>query len=144
MARIAQRPFPNPPETPDVGLMVAQDADMAAVAAKAVARIAEAWRLRNEEAAAVLDVSARTWNRMKTGRWTGRLSRDQLLRASGIVGLYKALHLYFSDRLADDWVRLPNSGPAFANRSPLEAMIAGGLPAILSTRDYVDALRGGV
>jgi hypothetical protein len=81
---------------------------------------------------------------MKTGGWSGRLSRDQLLRASGVVGLYKALHLYFSDILADEWVRLPNAGPAFASRRPLDAMIDGGLPAILSTRDYVDALRGGV
>ena len=118
--------------------------EVATVAAKAFARIAEAWALRNEEAANLLDVSARTWARMKTGIWSGRLSRDQLLRASGIIGLYKALHLYFSDALADEWVRLPNAGPTFANRRPLDAMIDGGLPAILSTRDYVDALRGGV
>jgi uncharacterized protein (DUF2384 family) len=144
MASTTHRSNRTAPETPDAAAPAGHGADMAAVAAKAVARIAEAWRLRNEEAAAVLDVSPRTWNRMKTGHWTGRLSRDQLLRASGIVGLYKALHLYFSDRLADDWVRLPNAGPAFANRSPLDAMIDGGLPAILSTRDYVDALRGGV
>ncbi|MDN2579350.1 antitoxin Xre-like helix-turn-helix domain-containing protein [Aquibium sp. ELW1220] len=119
-------------------------AEAATVAAKAFARIAEAWRLRNEEAGRLLDVSGRTWNRMKTGDWSGRLSQDQLLRASGVIGLYKALHLYFGDALADDWVRLPNAGPAFANRRPLDAMIEGGLPAILSTRDYVDALRGGV
>ena len=119
-------------------------AETAAVAAKAFVRIAEAWRLRNEEAANLLDVSARTWNRMKTGEWSGRLSRDQLLRTSGVVGLYKALHLYFSDALADEWVRLPNAGPSFGNRPPLDAKIGGGLPAILSTRDYVDALRGGV
>ena len=118
--------------------------EVAAVAAKACVRLAEAWKRRNEDAASLLDVSARTWNRMKTGDWSGRLSRDQLLRASGIVGLYKALHLYFGEALADEWVRLPNAGPAFANRKPLESMIDGGLPAILSTRDYVDALRGGV
>jgi len=119
-------------------------AEVAAVATKAFARIAEAWQLRNEDAGRLLDVSGRTWNRMKTGTWSGRLSHDQLLRASGAVGLYKALHLYFGDTLADEWVRLPNAGPAFANRRPLDIMIDGGLPAILSTRDYVDALRGGV
>ncbi|WP_187972229.1 antitoxin Xre-like helix-turn-helix domain-containing protein [Aquibium microcysteis] len=119
-------------------------AEAAAVAAKAFVRIAEAWRLRGDDAANLLDVSGRTWNRMKAGGWSGRLSRDQMLRASGVVGLYKALHLYFSEPLADDWVRLPNAGPAFGNRSPLDAMIDGGLPAILSTRDHVDALRGGV
>ncbi len=123
---------------------VRNEAATAAVAAKAYSRIAEAWRLRNEDAAGLLDVSARTWNRMKTGEWTGRLSRDQLLRASGLIGLYKALHLYFGEALADEWVRLPNSGPSFANRRPVDVMISDGLPGILATRDYVDALRGGV
>ncbi|MFN3546471.1 MAG: antitoxin Xre-like helix-turn-helix domain-containing protein [Mesorhizobium sp.] len=138
---MAQAAFADKIQT---GVLPHGDAEIAVVAAKAFVRIAEAWRLRNEEAANLLDVSARTWNRMKTGEWSGRLSRDQLLRTSGVVGLYKALHLYFSDPLADEWVRLPNAGPAFANRRPLDAMIDGGLPAILSTRDYVDALRGGV
>jgi len=132
----------SPP--PGQGALLHGNAEAAALAAKALARIAEAWRLRNEEAGRLLDVSGRTWNRMKTGAWSGRLSQDQMLRASGVIGLYKALHLYFADALADDWVRLPNAGPAFANRRPLDAMIEGGLPAILSTRDYVDALRGGV
>jgi uncharacterized protein (DUF2384 family) len=126
------------------GVPMRDNAEVAAVAAKAFVRIAQAWKLRNEDAGRLLDVSGRTWNRMKTGAWSGRLSRDQLLRASGVVGLYKALHLYFGDALADEWVRLPNAGPAFANRRPLDAMIDGGLPAILTTRDYVDALRGGV
>ena len=120
------------------------NAEVAAVAVKAFVRIADAWQLRNEDAGRLIDVSGRTWNRMKTGDWSGRLSQDQLLRASGVIGLYKALHLYFGEPLADDWVRLPNAGPSFASRRPLDAMIDGGLPAILSTRDYVDALRGGV
>ena len=30
------------------------------------------------------------------------------------------------------------------NHSPIDYMKAGGLPAILETRDYVDALRGGL
>ena len=118
--------------------------DVAATAAKALARIAEAWRLRNEDAARLVDVSARTWNRIKHGAWSGRLSQDQLLRASGVIGLYKALHLYFSDDLADEWVTLRNTGPSFGGRTPLEIMIEGGLPAIMATRDHVDALRGGV
>ncbi len=131
-ARADARPYPSRDEGPAM-----------AVAAKAFVRVAEAWMLRNHEAAGLLDVSPRTWNRMKTGDWSGRLSRDQLLRASGLIGLYKALHLYFSEALADEWVRLANSGPAYANRRPLDVMVSEGLPGILATRDYVDALRGG-
>jgi uncharacterized protein (DUF2384 family) len=114
------------------------------VAVKAYARIADFWKLRNEEAAELVDVSPRTWARIKAGNWSGRLSRDQMLRISGVVGLYKALHLYFSDRLADDWVQLPNAGANFGGHKPLSRMTQGGLPAIMQTRDYVDALRGGV
>ena len=117
---------------------------VAGAAAKAYARIAAAWRLRNDEAAGLIDVSPRTWARMKAGNWSGRLSKDQLLRISGVTGLYKALHLYFSDPLADEWVGLANAGPSFGGHTPKDVMIASGLPAILQTRDYVDALRGGV
>jgi uncharacterized protein (DUF2384 family) len=114
------------------------------VAVKAYARIADAWKLRNDEAANLIDVSPRTWSRIKTGTWSGQLSKDQLMRVSGISGLYKALHLYFSDTLADEWVSLANTGPSFGGRAPVKVMIDSGLPAILQTRDYVDALRGGV
>ena len=130
---------------PPGGGLAAYDNDrIAGVAVKAYARIADAWGLNNQAAAELIAVSLRTWARMKTGRWTGRLNRDQLMRVSAITGLYKALHLYFSDALADRWVNLRNTGPLFAGREPIEAMIEGGLPAIMETRNYVDAVRGGV
>ena len=117
---------------------------VARVAAKAYARVLAAWRLGNADAAALLAVSPRTWSRMKAPGWSGRLSKDQLMRVSAVTGLYKALHLYFSDALADQWVTMANAGPTFGGRPPVEKMIDGGLPAMLETRDYVDALRGGV
>ena len=45
--------------------------------------------------------------------------------------------------LANRWPKLTNSGAPFLNRTPVDYMKAGGLPAILETRGYVDALRGG-
>ncbi|AKI01455.1 Protein of unknown function (DUF2384) [Hoeflea sp. IMCC20628] len=66
------------------------------------------------------------------------------MRVSAVTGLYKGLHLYFSDELADRWVTMRNTGPLFDGRTPLEAMIEGGLPTILATRNHIDALRGGV
>lgn len=117
---------------------------IASVAAKAYARIIAAWNLRNEDAAELIAVSSRTWSRIKSQEWSGRLSKDQLMRISAITGLYKALHLYFGDELADKWITLNNTGPTFSGRTPTEKMIDGGLPAIMETRDYVDALRGGV
>lgn len=119
-------------------------AEDARVAVAAMRRIAEAWALTGEEAAALVDVSPRTWARMKAGAWTGRLTGDRMLRISGLVGLYKGLHLYFSDPLADAWPKRPNAGPVFGGRAPVAAMQAGGLPAILAARNYVDAIRGGL
>ena len=113
------------------------------VAAKAYARLATAWHLNNGVAAELISVSPRTWARMKTGNWSGKLNRDQMMRVSALTGLYKALHLYFSDDLADQWPNLRNTGPMFAGRDPISAMIDGGLPTMLDVRNYVDAIRGG-
>lgn len=121
-----------------------QERDLDAVAIKAFRRLAEAWALTNEEAAALADVAPRTWTRIKQDDWTGRLGQDQRLRVSALVGLYKGLHLYFSDGLADRWVKRQNEGPLFRGASPLAFMREGGLPAIMQTRNYLDAVRGGV
>ncbi|MBU2485795.1 MAG: DUF2384 domain-containing protein [Alphaproteobacteria bacterium] len=126
-----------------VSLAAIDPARIARVSATAFSRIAEAWRLGGEAAAQLLDISPRTFARMKAGDWSGRLSRDQLMRVSAVTGLYKGLHLYFSDELADRWVSMRNTGPLFDGRAPIEAMIEGGLPAILATRSHIDALRGG-
>lgn len=118
--------------------------DLDAVGMKAYRRLVTFWGLGNGEAAALIDTTPRTWARMKKESWAGALSQDQRLRLSALIGLYKGLHLYFSEPLADRWVRLPNTGPLFDGSSPLDTMIAGGLPTILKTRVYVDALRGGM
>ena len=92
---------------------------MALAGLEAFRRLTALWSLSNEEAAALLDVTDRTWSRMKKPGWSGRVSQDQLLRLSALVGLYKALHLYFSDSLADRWPSLPNTGPCSKAHPPL-------------------------
>ncbi|PPD09629.1 MAG: DUF2384 domain-containing protein, partial [Methylocystis sp.] len=54
------------------------------------------------------------------------------------------LRLLFSEPLSDEWVRLPNKGPLYGGRRPLDAMIEGGIPKMLEVRRYIDALRGGL
>jgi hypothetical protein len=125
----------------------AREADRARLTPAALAalrRLAEAWALTREEAAALLGASESTWDRIRRGDWQQTLSQDQLTRVSAAVGLFKALHLLFADDMADRWVRLRNTGPLFANRSPLEAMVEGGIPGMIEIRQYVDALRGGL
>lgn len=114
------------------------------VAIKAMARIARQWRLKGDESAALLGVSTSTWDRMTAGKWGQSLSQDQLTRVSAIAGVFKGLHLLFADEMADRWTRLRNKGPLFENRTPIDAMIEGGIPMMLDVRRHVDALRGGL
>lgn len=122
----------------------ASPADLRSVALKAYARIVEAWSLTGREAANLADMSESTWKRAKKPGFGGELSKDQLLRLSALLGLFKSLELYFSETIATQWVKLPNQGPEFSGQRPLDAMIEGGLPKIIDVRRYVDALRGGV
>lgn len=113
-------------------------------AVKAVLRLVDAWDGSNAEGAALLGVSESTWDRMKAGTWEGTLSQDQLTRASALMGLFKGLHLLFADNMADRWPKLANTAPVFDRLSPVQAMIVGGIPRMLETRQYIDALRGGL
>lgn len=109
-----------------------------------VRRLADAWKLTGDEAAALLGVSNSTWDRIRAGTWRNVLSQDQLTRVSALVGAFKGLNLLFADGMADRWPRLRNSGPLFDNLSPIERMMEGGIPAMIEIRRYVDGLRGGL
>ncbi len=115
-----------------------------AVALKAYARVADAWSLTQKEAAALADMSESTWKRARKPGFAGELTKDQLLRLSAVIGIYKALELYFSAPLAQEWFTRPNTGPLFGGARPIDTAIDGGLPQILAVRTYLDALRGGV
>ncbi|HEY9566531.1 MAG TPA: antitoxin Xre-like helix-turn-helix domain-containing protein [Thalassobaculum sp.] len=117
---------------------------LTAPALKALVRLMAAWRVTNEQAAALLGVSPSTWDRIRYGRWNQTLSQDQFMRASALIGIFKGLHLLFIDELADDWPTLRNRGPLFENLTPVESMIEGGIPQMLDVRGHVDALRGGL
>lgn len=117
---------------------------LTAAASKAVLRLVEAWGGSNAEGAALLGVSESTWDRIKSGRWDGVLSQDQLTRASALIGVFKGLHLLFADGMADRWPRLANRGPIFDGMTPIQVMITGGIPRMLETRQYIDGLRGGL
>ncbi|WP_210259953.1 MbcA/ParS/Xre antitoxin family protein [Martelella sp. HB161492] len=113
------------------------------VALKAYARIAEAWGLSLKQAAGLADMSESTWKRARKPDFAGELTKDQLLRLSAVIGIYKSLELYFSEPLARSWFTRPNTGPLFGGSRPIDTAIEGGLPQILSVRTYLDALRGG-
>lgn len=137
----------QPPALPDELQTFALEKDrtrLTGAAVKAVIRLVEAWKGSNAEGAALLGVSESTWDRMKAGKWDGVLGQDQLTRASALIGVFKGLHLLFADSMADRWPKLPNRGPVFDRMTPVQAMIVGGIPRMLETRQYIDALRGGL
>ncbi|MEZ5797768.1 MAG: MbcA/ParS/Xre antitoxin family protein [Paracoccaceae bacterium] len=126
-----------------IAARIPEPARMTAVALKAYARVAETWALTLKEAAGLADMSESTWKRARKPGFAGELTKDQMLRLSAVVGIYKALQLYFSDPLADTWFTRPNAGPLFGGARPIDTAIDGGLPQILAVRTYLDALRGG-
>lgn len=115
-----------------------------AVALKAYARVVDTWALSLKEAAGLADMSESTWKRARKPDFAGELTRDQLLRLSAVIGIYKSLDLYFSEPLASGWFKRANAGPLFGGSRPIDTAIEGGLPQILAVRTYLDALRGGV
>lgn len=144
MSNVVQlKPPAVPAEPPQTFADEADRRRMTPAAVKAVIRLVDAWGGGNAEGAALLGVSESTWDRMKAGRWDGVLSQDQLTRASALIGVFKGLHLLFADEMADRWPRLANRGPIFERMTPVQAMIVGGIPRMLETRHYIDALRGG-
>jgi hypothetical protein len=137
-----------PADAASLGLQTFAQAEdrarLSATALKGFRSLCGHWGLNNAEAAALLGVSESTWDRIKRGSWGQPLSQDQMTRASAAIGLYKGLHLLFADGMADRWPRLPNNNAMFGRRSPVDAMIEGGIPAMLETRNYIDAVRGGL
>lgn len=120
-----------------------EPAQMNAIALKAYARVADSWSLTLKDAAELADMSQSTWKRARKPGFAGDLTKDQLLRLSAIIGIYKSLELYFAEPLARTWITRPNTGPLFGGARPVDSAIEGGLPQILAIRTYLDALRGG-
>lgn len=138
-------PLSTPVAPGRVGFAAESDRErLSKTALKAFRRIVKAWGLTTAQSAALLGVSVSTWERMKPETGGKVLSQDQMTRISALTGIYKGLHLLFANDMADRWPLLDNSGPLFDRRSPVAAMIDGGIPLMLDVRRYVDAVRGGL
>jgi len=111
------------------------------VALKAFVRLVAIWELTDSEAIALSGISMRrTWRRIKGGEWRGTLSQDQLTRLCAVFGIYKGLHTIYPESLVRSWLRNSNTGPLFRSRPPLDMLIAGGIPALVDARIYIDEL----
>jgi hypothetical protein len=112
------------------------------VARKAFFKIANAWKIRDEEARKLLGgISNGAFYLLKAGEAKTPLDQDRLMRVSLLVGIFQALNTLYSVRLADDWISLPNANPMFAGETPLAYMVKGGQPAMMRVRQLLDARR---
>ena len=112
-------------------------------AVKAFLKIRALWELRDEDARQLLGgMSNGAFYELKR-RTRGTLDQDRLTRISILTGIFKALNILYSKKLADRWVQLPNDNPMFEGNSPLAYMIKGGQPAMLRVRQLLDSRRGG-
>lgn len=113
-------------------------------AIKAFFNIMAKWDVRDEDARALLGgVSNGQFYEMKK-KPERTLDADALTRASYLVGIFKALNILYSKKLADAWMQRPNTNRIFGGQTALAYMIKGGLPAMQTVRRLLDARRGGM
>lgn len=122
----------------------ASNAQLSGPALRAFFRITEKWGTNDEQRRNLLGNPGRsTFYKWKQNQ-DGALSHDTLERISYILGIYKALHLIFSDdRAADEWVKRSNTAPTFGGQSALDRMLSGNVADLFVVRQYLDAQRGG-
>ena len=106
-------------------------------------KLTQAWQVRDDAARQLLGgVSNGVYYQLKRGQ-RKTLDQDKLTRISLLLGIFKALSILYSRKLADAWINLPNSNPMFAGNAPLAYVIRGGVPALVRVRQFLDARRGG-
>ncbi|MFC7287850.1 DUF2384 domain-containing protein [Herminiimonas glaciei] len=106
--------------------------------------LADAWNLRDEDARELLGgLSSSAFYEWKKNP-DRLLEVDRITRISYLIGIYKALHILYGEKLANEWVGLPNKNAIFSGLSPLAYMQAGGLLAMQVVRKLLDARRGGL
>jgi len=102
-------------------------------------KLARAWQLRDESARHLLGgVSNGMYYQLKSGR-KKTLGQDELTRISLLVGIFRALNVLYSRKLADAWVQLANKNPLFQGEPPLRYMLQGGVPALVRIRQLLDS-----
>ncbi len=106
-------------------------------------KLIDAWDVRDEAARQLLGgVSNGVYYQWKRGA-KKTLDQDRLTRVSLLVGIFKALNILYSGKLADTWIHLPNSNVLFEGQPPLAYIVKGGIPALVRVRQLLDARRGG-
>lgn len=128
---------------PDLG-SASERERLSPTAITAFVNIAEKWGLNESQARGLLGgIASSTYHAWKTNPAGKKLDQDRLMRISLVIGIYKALNIYFGKPWADRWVVLANRGPLFAGQPPIDYMLRQGQPGMLQVRRMLDSWRGG-
>lgn len=121
----------------------AERAKLSSAAIRAFINIARKWKLNEEQSRALLGgLASSTFHAWKSNP-KRTLDQDTLVRISLLIGIFKALNIYFGKPWADRWITLENRGSLFAGRTPLAFMIQRGQPGMIEVRRMLDTWRGG-
>jgi hypothetical protein len=113
-------------------------------AIKVFVNIAKKWDLNEAQARGLLGgVASSTFHAWKTKPKGKQLDQDTLTRISLVIGIYKALNIYFGHPWADRWITLENRGSLFVGQAPVDYMLRHGQPGMAEVRRMLDAWRGG-
>ena len=113
-------------------------------ALKGFFKLIAAWQVRDDDARELLGgLSASSFYDWKKNP-DRVLEVDRITRISYLLGIYNALHILYGDKLADEWDNLPNTNIIVGGRTPLAMMLGGGLLAMQTVRQLLDARRGGL
>ncbi len=103
--------------------------------------IADRWHLSRAEREAMLGLPRSTYARLRAHPERAKLDRNTLERLSHVFGIYKALHVLFSDdERADTWIDRPSS--AFGGRTARERLSSGLVADLAGVRRHLDVARG--
>src|SRR5580698_4667171 len=118
-------------------------AELSSAAIKAFMNLRKKWNLTEEQSRALLGgLASSTFHAWKTNP-KRTLDQDTLTRISLVIGIYKALNIYFGKPWADRWITLENRGPLFGGQAPVDYMLRHGQPGMAEVRRVLDAWRGG-
>ncbi len=113
------------------------------IALKAFFNLGEKWQLNDKQKMILLGEPSRaTFYRWKDGK-VKSFHKDTIERISYLLGIYKALHILFTDKeQANNWLHKPNQASLFAGRSALDYMLQGNMVNLFDVRHYLDYQRG--
>ena len=113
-------------------------------ALKGFLNLAVTWGLTDEMAQELLggisDSALAEWKE----RPDPRLDVDTITRISVLIGIDRALHILYGDKLATEWVALPNSNAIFGGHAPLAYMLGQGLTGMQTVRTLLEGRSAGV